>query len=99
MLTANPMSRELNKVQEIFCSFRAEADRPLAANSRPHFPSAFALEDLAVFHHELHIFQGFDVLQRIATYRDDVGKGSRRNNAESPVHFEHCGGRGGCALN
>src|SRR5580658_8423944 len=63
-----------------------------------HSSRFFALEYLAIFHHELHVFQHFDVGQRIAVHRNDVGKRSGSNHADLAFHFEHSGGTRRCAL-
>src|ERR1700676_963578 len=58
-----------------------------------------APEDLAVFHYELHGFQRFDVMNRIAADRDNVRERSWRNGADLSIHVEHDGGARRCALN
>jgi len=91
MLTAELMSRELKRNSRNPCFAPTESGNCglFSLNSPLRFLAAFALEDLAVFHHELHASQGFDILQRIAAHRDDVGKGSGRNDAEFPIHVQH----------
>src|SRR5580692_5156677 len=90
MLAAKPLSRELKRSEQ---SLIHRGKKREFASSR-----FLALEDLAVFHHELHILQYFDVMQRIAADRNYVGKRPWRNHSDLALHLEHGRGPGGCAL-
>ena len=61
--------------------------------------SGAILEDLAVFHHELHILQGLDVTQGISVHGDDVGKCPGGDHTDLAFHLEHHGGARSGALN
>src|SRR3984885_7249383 len=99
MLTARPMSRKLKEIQQIFtCPGHRWSCRLLPLTSPLRLRAAFALEDPAVLHHELHILQGFNILQRIAADRDDVGKSSGRYHADLPLHLQHRSWARGCTL-
>src|SRR5271154_832828 len=67
--------------------------------ARPTGLLACTLEYLAVFHHELHIFQRFDVAQGVTTHRYHVRKRPRCNHPKLSVHVEHGGCARGRALN
>src|ERR1700733_3289646 len=90
MLAAKQLSSELKRSKQSLIH---------RGKKREFAPSRFlALEDLAVFHYELHILQCFDVMQRIAADRNYVGKRPWRNHSDLAFHFEHGGGPRGCAL-
>src|SRR5580700_3416068 len=90
MLAAKQLSSELKRSKQSLIH---------RGKKREFAPSRFlALEDLAVFHYELHILQCFDVMQRIAADRNYVGKRPRRNHSDLALHLEHGRGPGGCAL-
>src|SRR5207302_6100047 len=94
MLTVKPMSSELKRYPESFFPNRRKTGSCPATVDSIGQPSP--LEDLAVFHHELHIFQCFDVMQRIAVDGNNVCERPWREHADLSLHIEHhCGARGG----
>src|SRR6266852_8069866 len=99
MLTAKAMSSELKRSPESFFPnwriWRIKTNRPAMVDS---IGSQSPLEDLAVFHHELHIFQCFDVMQRIAVDGNNVRERPRCQHPDLSLHVEHDRGARGRAL-
>src|SRR6267143_4008833 len=76
----------------------ARKTRFIRYGCKPGRRSALVLEDLAALHHEPHVLEPADVLQRIAVGGDEVGEAARGDLAEVPGLSQERGGHRGGAL-
>src|SRR5713226_1397286 len=97
MTCREPVSRGLVTQLVETCAHIGTA-APGYASGSCRGPTWSLLGDLAVFHHELHVFQNLYVPKRVAAHGDDVGIRSGRNHADLSLHVEHLGGSRSCAL-
>src|SRR6266568_5165854 len=71
--------------EKIFCERTAPDGQPY----RTTVITLLRPKDLSVLHDKLDVLEDLDVVQRIATHRDDVSKTARSHQADLAFHIEH----------
>src|SRR5579864_3243609 len=91
MLTAERMSRTIARLRSKTFTIKDTKGHEVTL-------LLFRSEDAAVFHHEVDVFEDFDVTERVGVHRNDVSVGAGSHDSDLSVHIEHLSGAGSRAL-